>query len=395
MSKARVVVLEVTSGHLTVTGAARTYGLSRQHIYRLLKRYELGGLDAVEPRSRRPVSNPRRVSDDVVAAVVLQRERLTADGLDAGPLTLQSQLARQGLPVPSTSTIRRILHHHGLIEPQPRKRPKSSYIRFAAEQPNECWQSGFTHWTLADGTDTEILNWLDDHSRNLLACTAYRRVNGGDVGGQLHPHRTTPRVAGIHPHRQRIGLHLTVHTRPQRLRTPSRQLGHHPEKRTPQPSSNPRQIERFHQTLKRWLVARPRPASIAELQTLLDTFATIYNTQRAHRAHPGHTTPEQAYLARLKAHPRGQPSAHFRIRHDTVDQFGKLTLRHGSRLHHLGIGITHAHTPVLILVADHTVTVISKNRPPRPQQPPHRPRPQLLAQPTKTPRPMAGAICHR
>ena len=162
MSKARVVVLEVTSGHLTVTGAARTYGLSRQHIYRLLKRYQLGGLDAVDPRSRRPVSNPRRVSDDVVAAVVLLRERLTADGLDAGPLTLQSHLARQGLPVPSTSTIRRILHHHGLIEPQPRKRPKSSYIRFAAEQPNECWQSDFTHWTLSDGTDTEILNWLDD-----------------------------------------------------------------------------------------------------------------------------------------------------------------------------------------------------------------------------------------
>ena len=99
----------------------------------------------------------------------------------AGPLTLQSHLARQGLPVPSTSTIRRILHHHDLIEPQPRKRPKSSYIRFAAEQPNECWQSDFTHWTLADGTDTEILNWLDDHSRYLLACTAYRRVNGGDV----------------------------------------------------------------------------------------------------------------------------------------------------------------------------------------------------------------------
>jgi transposase len=135
MSKARVVVLEVTSGHLTVTAAARTYGLSRQHIYRLLKRYQLGGLDAVDPRSRRPVSNPRKVSNDVVAAVVLLREQLSADGLDAGPLTLQAHLADEGLPVPSTSTIRRILHHHGLIEPQPRKRPKSSYIRFAAEQP--------------------------------------------------------------------------------------------------------------------------------------------------------------------------------------------------------------------------------------------------------------------
>ena len=78
MSKARVVVLEVTSGHLSVTAAARTYGLSRQHIYRLLARYRQGGLDAVEPRSRRPASNPHRVSDEVIAAVVLLREQLTA-----------------------------------------------------------------------------------------------------------------------------------------------------------------------------------------------------------------------------------------------------------------------------------------------------------------------------
>jgi transposase len=136
MSKARVVVLEVTSGHLSVTAAARAYGLSRQHIYRLLSRYRDGGLDAVEPRSRRPASNPHTVGDEVIAAVVLLREHLTADGLDAGPLTLQGHLAHQGLPVPSTSTIRRILHHHGLITPQPRKRPRSSYRRFQAEQPN-------------------------------------------------------------------------------------------------------------------------------------------------------------------------------------------------------------------------------------------------------------------
>ena len=109
------------------------------------------------------------------------RQQLVADGLDAGPVTLQWHLAQQGLPVPSTSTIRRILSHHGLITPQPRKRPKSSYIRFQAAQPNQCWQSDFTHWTLADGSDVEILNWLDDHSRYLLYCTAYRRVSGGDI----------------------------------------------------------------------------------------------------------------------------------------------------------------------------------------------------------------------
>ena len=85
MSKARVVVLEVVSGHLTVTQAARVYGLSRQHLYRLLNRYRQGGLEAVDPRSRRPASNPRAVPDEVIIAVVTLRQQLAADGLDAGP----------------------------------------------------------------------------------------------------------------------------------------------------------------------------------------------------------------------------------------------------------------------------------------------------------------------
>jgi transposase-like protein len=108
MSKARVVVLEVVSGHLTVTQAARVYGLSRQHLYRLLNRYRQGGLEAVDPRSRRPASNPRAVSDEVIITVVTLRQQLLADGLDAGPVTLQWHLTQRGLPVPSTSTIRRI-----------------------------------------------------------------------------------------------------------------------------------------------------------------------------------------------------------------------------------------------------------------------------------------------
>ncbi|WP_082330953.1 integrase core domain-containing protein [Kocuria palustris] len=37
-------------------------------------------------------------------------------------------------------------------------------------------------------------------------------------------------------------------------------------------------IERFHQTLKRWLAARETPAQITELQELLDEFQHWYNT---------------------------------------------------------------------------------------------------------------------
>src|SRR6201996_7490646 len=305
MSKARVVVLEVVSGHLSVSAAAQVYGMSRQHIYRLIERYRQGGLEAVDPRSRRPASNPRAVSDEVIAAIVVLRETLTAEGLDAGPITVQWHLARQGLPMPSTSTIRRILGHHGLITPQPRKRPKSSYIRFAADQPNECWQSDFTHWTLADGTDTEILNWLDDHSRYLLCCTAYRRVTGGDV------------VASFTNTAATYGLPASTLTDNGAVYTSRFTHGHNDFERLlaslgiTQKNGHPNhpqtqgKIERFHQTLKRWLNARPRPTTLAELQTLLDTFADLYNIHRPHRAHPGTTTPHQAYTARPKAHPAG------------------------------------------------------------------------------------------
>ncbi len=181
MSKARVAVLKVLSKQLTVTQAAADYGYSRRHLQRLLARYHEAGIDAVDPRSRRPHSNPQATSSAVRERILQLRLQLTADGLDAGPVTLAWHLEQDGHRPPSTSTIRRILHTAGLITPEPRKRPRSSYQRFLAAQPNECWQSDFTHWRLADGTDVEILNWLDDHSRYLISCTAHTPVTGDTV----------------------------------------------------------------------------------------------------------------------------------------------------------------------------------------------------------------------
>ncbi|MDT7596794.1 MAG: hypothetical protein QOJ06_2340, partial [Pseudonocardiales bacterium] len=65
--------------------------------------------------------------------------------------------------------------------PQPQKRPKSSYLRFAAEQPNKRWQLDITHWTLSDGTDVEILNLLDDHSRLCVGSDTLRVFKAHDV----------------------------------------------------------------------------------------------------------------------------------------------------------------------------------------------------------------------
>ena len=109
------------------------------------------------------------------------RAQLTADGLDAGPHTIGWRLEQEGHKPPAPATISRILNLAGLITPQPRKRPRSSYLRFEMAQPNEMWQSDFIHCSLVDGTGVEVLNWLDDPCRFLLSCTARRPVTGDDV----------------------------------------------------------------------------------------------------------------------------------------------------------------------------------------------------------------------
>jgi hypothetical protein len=119
-------------------------------------------------------------------------------------------------------------------------------------------------------------------------------------------------------------------------------------------------VERFQQTLKKWLQAQPRqPTTVAELQALCDQFITYYNTCRPHRS-LGRRTPTAAYQARPKATPTGatptQPQA--RVRRDIIDTSGTLTLRHNGRLHHIGVGRTHARTPILMLINDLDIRII-------------------------------------
>src|SRR6476469_3308486 len=115
MSRARVAVLKVVSGQSSVTEAAAEYGISRRHLHRLLARYRDGGLDALEPRSRRPKTTPIATPEPVRQRVIELRQRLVADGLDAGPVTIAWHLEQGGLKAPAPATISRILKHAGLI----------------------------------------------------------------------------------------------------------------------------------------------------------------------------------------------------------------------------------------------------------------------------------------
>lgn len=176
MSKARLVITAVVVEKRPVAEVAAAYGVSRSWIYELVGRYHAEGDTAFEPRSRRPHRSPNATDADVVERIVELRRELVATGLDAGAHTICWHLEQRHRIRIAPSTVHRHLRAAGVVADQPQKRPRSSYIRFEADQPNETWQADFTHHRLADGADSEILSWLDDHARFAVSVTAHGRV---------------------------------------------------------------------------------------------------------------------------------------------------------------------------------------------------------------------------
>jgi transposase InsO family protein len=290
------------------------------------------------------------------------RKWLTEFGVDAGAATIAVHLEQRNGTAPAVSTIWRVLSRRGFVTPQPKKRPRSSYIRFVADQPNERWQGDVTHWALADETEVEILNVIDDHSRLLVAShtrvvfkatdvvTTFRHAindygppasvltdNGAIFTGAYRGHGRVALEIEL------AALHISFrHSRP-----------YHPQ--------TCGKVERFHQTEKKWLAKQPAAKTVTELQAQLDTFADYYNTRRPHRA-LNRKTPAVAFAARPKAAPsQTSPTIadHYRVRHDTIDTNGTITIRYQSRLHHIGIGRRHAGHNVLVLVHELEIRVVT------------------------------------
>ena len=269
--------------------------------------------------------------------------------------------------VPETKSTKNRMHldiRRGFVTPQPHKRPRSSWRRFTAELPNECWQADITHWWLAGRVEVEILNIVDDHSRLFVASVARPVYSAVDVvtdvlaaiGEHGRPERMLTDNGAVFTGQYRfrswvalerelaaLGIGLS-HSRP-----------YHPQ--------TCGKVERLHQTLKNWLARQRKARTINALQAQLDTFRAYYNTARPHRA-LDRRTPAAAWAARPRAIPTRQGlriSEHFRVRRDRVDTDGKLTLRYASRLHHIGIGRRWSGTRVLILARDLELRVITEH----------------------------------
>jgi transposase InsO family protein len=365
MSKARLVLTALFVDHQSPAEVAARYGVHRSWVYKLKARYQADGDAAFEPRSRRPSASPRATAPATVELVVRLRKELAAAGLDAGPETIRWHLSQTHQVTVSRSTVARILTRGGFVVPEPKKRPKSSYVRFQAALPNETWQADFTHYRLADGTDCEILTWLDDCSRYALSVTAHRRVTGAIV---LATFRQAVAAHGIPASTLTDnGMVFTTRLAGGRggrngLESELRRLHVRQKNSRPNHPTTCGKVERFQQTLKKWLRGQPtQPATPEQLQALIGDFLQTYLWHRPHRSLPHQATPGAVYTRLPKALPATSrdTDTHDRIRHDRIDPSGVVTLRVAGRLHHIGIGRTHARTHVILLVQDLHVRVVN------------------------------------
>ena len=340
-------------------------GISRQTFYKYRARFLEDGIEGLQERSRRPHRSPQALSPAMQQLLVLKRKELLRDGCDAGAAAILDVLTAHrpeehwglapGERWPAPATVHRLLVAQGLVEPAPAKKPRSSLCRFTYPRPNDCWQSDWTHWQLADGTSVAIAGTLDDHSRLLAGL----RCGLGDGDNMLVWQTMLDAVSRYGVPRISLTDNGLVYSMARRGKGEAqfeanlRQLGTVTITSTPYHPQTCGKIERFWQTLKKWLRARDAPRTLAQLQQLLDTFRVYYNEYRRHSA-IGRRTPLEVWAVGPKAQPANHPLP------GPVDVLHLLTQDSGNiqvAPWIIGLGRRYAHRRISVIRQDQTLSL--------------------------------------
>lgn len=336
-----------------VAAFCRDNRISRQTFYKYRRRFEAEGVVGLESRSRRPQSSPTAVSVDVEDAIVRARKELDDFGTDNGAWSVRQRLLDgAAVDVPSQATVWRVLKRRGMIVPEPKKRPRGSFRRFVFPRPNDCWQIDATHYPLANGTTVEIINVIDDHSRlcpasrAVVVCTtinAWEAIAEGGARWGLPARILSDNGTQFNQSRR---------NRQSQFELNARQAGIVSIASTPYHPQTCGKVERFHQTLKAWLDKQPhRPATIAELQTMLDTFRDYYNTQRPHRSLHGHR-PAAIWGAQPHAVPADTPitlTLHLR-QQLKVNASGNIRVHRHNANWSINVGVAYAGLTLDVII---------------------------------------------
>lgn len=280
-----------------VVAWCREHGVPVRTFYRHRARWRSDG--DLSPRSRRPHRSPGESPADLVAWICKLRAELAPDN---GAEFIRDELARivaeraPGWTLPSRSTINRVLARQGLLDRNPRKRPRSSWRRFAYARPRDCYQIDATEVRLADGAQVVVFDVLDDCTRMLVACHAARSETAQAaitaIGKAIRTHG--PPALVLSDNDTAYTSRLLANAGPSRFTRAVTVHGTRLIHASPYHPQTCGKVERHHQTLKRWLATHTAPTSLRQLQRLLDRYRAHYNTHRPHSA-LGRHTPHHAW----------------------------------------------------------------------------------------------------
>lgn len=358
------VIAKADALDVNVTDVSATAGVSRTLFYKLLARYEAEGTIGLERRSRRPHTSPNQASTEVEDIIVALRKELDDAGLDHGATTICWHLGRRNDPnivVPSVATVHRILQRRGQIVPQPHKRPKSSWKRFEAPAPNEWWQIDAMDWTIATGV-VKVFNIIDDHSR---VATRSRAVNEATSVEAWTTFCQAAEAFGLPAgclSDNGLAFSGKLHGFEVFFESQLRDAGIRPITGRPYHPQTTGKVERFQQTLKKWLRKQALANDLDALQTQLDTFAHIYNHQRPHQG-ISRQIPIERFLATPATTPADQPLDH-PIFADKIRRTATVTTRGSVHIDNLviNIGCRYADQDAIVFFDNHDhVTIFVNN----------------------------------
>jgi hypothetical protein len=324
-TKYAAVFASVQAGRESVTQVCDRLGISRKSYYKYLARFASEGLDGLRPRSRRPLTSPTETPPAMVELITTARADLAAEGWDNGALSIFYRLLREGVQPPCWRTIHRVLVRQELVTAQPGKRPRSSYRKFEFPAPDDCWQIDAFGYLLAAGRPVVVFEVKDDCSRTQIANLAWTAedtmgaweclARGIDEFGKPHLLLSDNSLAFSGRIRNRIVL----------VEKNLIALGIKPITSRPHHPQTCGKNERGHQTLQRWLAARPTAATLAELQGLLDRYQVEYNN-RPHQGLDANQTPLERRVAAARHTPHPvRPEQPTLVRHCTVKTRGELS----------------------------------------------------------------------
>ncbi|WP_371364869.1 IS481 family transposase [Jatrophihabitans sp. GAS493] len=278
-------VMEVLAGS-PVTEVAARYGVSRKSVHSWLNRYGESGLGGLVDRSHRPRSHPGQVSARVEAMVV----QLRIEHPRWGARRLLFELGRAGVdPVPSRSTVYRVLVRHRLVAATPRKRRREDYRRWERPAPMQLWQMDVMGSVrMVDGSEAKLISGVDDHSRFSVIASVTARATSRAVCSALTS------ALGVYGVPDQIltdnGKQFTgKYTRPKPAEVLFDRICRlngveHLLTKIRSPTTTGK-VERWHQTIQRELLDDHPPfATIAAAQAAVDAWREEYNTTRPHQA---------------------------------------------------------------------------------------------------------------